>query len=260
MDNIIFKQKSFCNENISWALNGSVLVLTSDEVSDRLCSFVELQKFVLTIPQTSTISDSQQNALIAALSNNFSIDPSRINVTQPPNTELVNKNGQLIFSLSSSNDTSEAETSSLIFNITQMFSNSTVLKNFLSSTSINTPGVVIKTLTFNETVGTLNGCYATDGGGGLSLLLDVTDVTCANNKNTDINSGSSSYSGPSDSSVSSSSISVSTIVAVVVAIFSSVVIVVVIFMIIPGTRYAIFPKLKVRHQIKQRIKNDDTKN
>jgi len=224
-------------------------------------AYVVLQKFVLSVPQISTFSDSQQNSLTETLANQFSIDITRINITQPPNDEYVNKNGQLIFSISNSNDTSDAEPASLVYNITQIFSDKTALKNFFSSANITPVDVLLNTLTFNESVGTAKGCYAQDGSGLFNLLIN-SNVNCypSSPNGTTYNNISSYYTNsPNNDETSAISVSTGIIIAVVVAIFSSVVILFAILMIIPGTRYAIFPKLKIRHQIKERINQSEMK-
>jgi len=48
-----------CNENIVWSINGSVLTLSQNDLLSRLCSNTLYQKFLLTVSQTPSFTDSQ---------------------------------------------------------------------------------------------------------------------------------------------------------------------------------------------------------
>jgi len=131
----------------------------------------------------------------------------------------------------------------LIYNISQSFQNYTKLTNFLSSANIIGDGAKIKTLTFNETVGTVTGCYMKNADGKLTSLILGSTTSCIHN----------------DSITTSlkDDVSSSLAIGVAIGVLSSVVIVIAILMIIPGTRNAIFPKRAIRKDIKKRTENQE---
>jgi len=221
------------------------------------------KNFVFTTPGISTFSNSQIQALQNNLITLSNVDPSRVNVTQRPNTDYQNSDGEIIVSISKSSAENEQQHSTIVQQFFQNYTNnlSNYRSNFFSNTGINGNEVQLKTLTFNETVGTKTGCYDTAG---LLLLLGNVQTCTPNNQYGSVTSQSGSVTSQSgtanyqnsDQTLGSSSY-IPIAIGVVIGIFSSVIIVVAILMIIPGTRYAIFPKLKVRNQIKQKIKESN---
>jgi len=210
------------------------------------CSDVDTQKFVITVPQISSFTASQTEALQANLAAAANVDPSRLNITQRPNDQNQNKDGDIIVSISKASDLqTEEEHSSIIYNLTQTFNSGNALKNFLSNSNINATSPTIKTLTFNETVGTTKGCYAPSPQG-VSTLLFGSNVVCY----------TVTYNGTMKELISQDSNDnggvnplTPVIIGVVIGVAASIILVVALLMAIPGTRRAIFPSMKVRDKI-----------
>jgi len=239
--NFVFKIE--CNENITWSVNGSVLILSKEDLDNKLCSDVGTQKLVLTNSQQSTFSSPDIDSMKNNLASIYSINASRVNITQRPNDEYENINGELIFSISSNSyDPTEEQHSSIIYNFTQSFQNEDPkLKQLFANTTLNKNDFAINTLTFNETVGKKSGCFMKDDSGNLlSLLLGNVDNCTPNSSLIDDNSSQSMTLAP-------------IIIGVVIGIFASILLTIAILMIIPGTRNAIFPRLKIRESIKKKI-------
>jgi len=252
MVNLISSIKLYATKNLTWSINGSVLSLSADDVSQRQCNNSDVQKFVVSVPQVSTFSATDLNALqqnLAALSN---IDPSRINITQRPNDENQNKDGEIIVSISKSNGTGP-EHSAVIYNLSQSFNqNQTNLQNVFSGTNINSNQVKINTLTFNETVGTTSGCFKSQDPSSLGLLFLGNQIDCTpivSNNNLKTNQTQSLINNNSDNT---NSIPISTMIIIVgIGMIVTVIIVVVILMALPGTRHIIFPSQKIRGNLKR---------
>jgi len=259
-----FQIRLICNSNLTWSINGSVLILTSEQISQRLCSSIDLQKFVITASQVSTFSDSQQQLLQSHLAALADIDPSRINVTQSPNDQLQNIDGQLIVTISNPTDINEDSSAQVLYNFSQTFNpNTNYLQNFLSNSSIDANGVTVNYLTYNETVGTTKGCYMKQSDGTLLTLLLGSNSPCtptntaptpSNTASTSPNITNSQTLNPILQPPASQSL-IPIIIAAVLAVFGSVILIMVIMMAIPGVRRAVFPKEKIRRTIKKRIES-----
>jgi len=184
---------------------------------------------VITTPQISQFSPSLTASLRTSLSQIYSINISRINITQKPNDEYQNVDGELILSISQSTGT-EPEHSAIIYNLTQEFQNTDKLNNYLAGSNLTVKTPSIKTLTFNETVGSVTGCYKNQGSS-LALLFGTID-SCIKNQ------------GSSSNNIGTASPTVGIVVGVVIAVIASVVIMSGIAMLIPSVRKKIFVAVK----------------
>jgi len=247
-----FVAKVQCNENITWSLNGSVLELSRADLLSKPCSSISAQKFVIQVPEISTFSESEKDTLKSKIAEISNINLDRVNVTDRPNEEYKNKDGELIISIDKTSS-SEAEHSDVLYSFTQLFSNSSTLKNFLNDANILAKDARLKTLTFNETVGTIKGCFKEDNSGLVILALGSNDdcyknpqitstsITDTNTGNTD--TGATTSPNKIDNTPETSLVPV--YIAVVVGIFGSIILMTIILMIIPGTRNAIFKKQNI---------------
>jgi hypothetical protein len=142
-----------CTENLVWALNGSVLNVTKEIYEARSCSNMG-QKFVLTLTSGAmNITFEQQQLLQQQLIYTAGLQPGSINVDVSSNPTNQNFDHQIVVTI---NDNASG---SLIHNLTQIYNkDSTKLSELLNGSNITHSSVDIKTLTFNETVGTQRGC------------------------------------------------------------------------------------------------------
>jgi len=258
-----FKIKIICNDNITWSINGSLLILTADQILSRKCSQIDNQKLSLSFPQLTSFNNTQILNLRQNLAALSSIDISRVNVTQRPNDENKIKNGELVISIAKANGTDETEHSSVLYNFVSNYSDTQTLKNFLSNASINANDVNINTLTFNETVGTTKGCTLPPVGGLFTLLVGSlsnctpttntpTNTLTTNTINTTTSTSTSTSGGSSSQAQDFSTTILPLIIGITCGVIVSVIITVAIIMIIPGTRKAIFPTQKIRSSIKKK--------
>jgi len=206
-------------------------MLSNSDLNSRLCSNVEYQKFILTLIQNPSLSQDQMDILLQNFANLYDIEASSVNITQRPNAGNINQDSDLIFSIGSGTGT---DPSSIIYNFTQLMNqNPSKLSALFTNTNINTKigtsyNVQYKPLTFNETVGTTQGCFKKSDSSTLNLFIgtseDCSPVT-------------------SDSSELTDSIT-PTIIAAAIGVGVSIIIIIALLLIIPGTRNAIFKKSK----------------
>jgi len=214
-----FVYKVECNENITWSINGSVLILSQGDLMSRMCNTQSYQKFMLIDPSQYSFSTSQIETILLNFAQIANINPSRINITQRPNEINQIKDGELIFSITNSTGTEPAH-STVIYN----FSKNKNLKALFANTNINFDEVTMEILTFNETVGTKSGCFMKGINGNSSLVLGNI-VNCYT---------SSTSNQPIFSDISP------VLIGVVVGIVSTIIIISVILLLIPRIRAGLF--------------------
>jgi len=166
--------------------------------------------------------------LIQNFANSLNIDESRINITQRPNEENKNREGELIISISKTTGT-EMEHASAIYEISHILEDKPKVDGLFLNTNINPAGAKSKILTFNETVGTTPGCFIKDSSASIGALFIGKNDQC---------NPLSSNNIVGDSPMSNLSM---LIIGVVIGVIASVVIVAAILISIPGTRKIIFP-------------------
>jgi len=227
-------------------MNGSVLSLSKQDLASRTCSSVDHQKFILSISQIPNFSSEQLTTLQQNIATVYNISVSRVNITQRPNSQNQNTDGQIIISILKSNDSTELQHSAIVYNFTQMVTQDpSKFSTFLMNTNISSTSVKLNTLTFNETVGTQPGCFKKDPTNLSAELLLGLDADC---------SPPSSSSNPI-SQIDQTSVTTQIFIGVIIGVLSSIVITVAILIIIPGTRNAIFPFASINKDKKKPIIN-----
>jgi len=172
----------------------------------------------------------------------YNLDTSRVNVTQRQTN--ANTDGEIVVSISKSNGTGP-EHSSIVYNFTQLMNqNISKLSDFLSNTNINNNSVKLNTLTFNETVGTNQGCYVKDPSSSIENLFIGPNNQCYSSQTTNSTNSQNPISQNPINDSPNSEISVIGTIAIgaVIGMVAAVIIVTILLMAIPGTRKAIFAK------------------
>jgi len=226
-----------CNDNIIWSINGSVLTLSIDELNSKLCSNVDYQKVVLTALQTPSFSSAQLDNLKQNFVTVLNISSSRVNITQRPNDENINTDGDIVVSVLKGNGT-EPEHSSIIYNFTSMISqNTSTISEFITNTNLSQASLKLTTLTFNETVGTNQGCFKTDPQTLLVNLYVNPNIDCSPKTSSPL----SETNNPSDYVTT-------TIIIVGIGVATTLIIVIVIILVVPVIKNSIFPNAKNRQE------------
>jgi len=218
-----------------------VLTLSQNDLLSRLCSNTLYQKFLLTVSQTPSFTDSQLYNLQLNIAMYYNLDTSRVNITQRQTN--ANTDGEIVVSISKSNGTGP-EHSSIVYNFTQLMNqNISKLLDFLSNTNINNNSVKLNTLTFNETVGTSQGCYVKDPSSIENLFIGPNTQCYSSQTTNSTNSQNPISQNPINDSPNPEINVITTItIGVVIGMVAAIILVIGILMLIPGTRRAIFAK------------------